>query len=138
MSDLAELTDFFGPPISVYTRADALADGVLVSAMEGDLLEVTCQHFKFPVAMTAAVASIIDRAVTNPRHANDRRGVWHDICWMLSRKIAGLPRRSSVTELSFTVIITGAGPGKYWTFKALMGGDDDGGACLTILLPDED
>ena len=135
MSDLEQL---FEPPISVYTRGQALDDGVLVSAMTPDLAEVTRQHFKIPVAMTVGVAEVIDRAVAHPRHCNDRRGVWHDICWMLNRKIAGLPSDRS-DELFFDVIITGAAPTKkLWTLKAVIGSDDADEACLTVLLPGED
>jgi hypothetical protein len=133
------LEDLFGPPISVYTREDALADGVLVSAMTPELGPVTGQHFKFPVAMTAGLAAVIDRAVAHPLHHNDRLGVWHDICWMLNQKIAGLPSPSSSNELFFDVIITGAARrGRYWRLKSVIGPDDHGEPCLTIMLPDED
>jgi hypothetical protein len=125
---MCDLEELFGPPVSLYTRGQALDDGVLVSAMTPDLAEVTRQHFKFPVAMTAGVAEAIDRAVAHPRHCNDRRGVWHDICWMLNRRIAGL-RSDGSGALLFKVIITGA---------ALIGAGDDGEPCLTVLLPDED
>lgn len=44
-------------PISVYTRAHALADGVLV-AVSGELSRRV--GFRYPVAMTAALWAIVD------------------------------------------------------------------------------
>jgi hypothetical protein len=126
------------PVIFAYTRQDAIEDGVLVDATVGDLAEVTRQHFKVHVAMTAAVYGVVERAVQNPRCANDYKGVWHDVCWMLRIAISRQPAERSSPELLFRVVITGAGPSKNWTFKAVMGPDDEGEACLTIMLPDED
>jgi uncharacterized protein DUF6573 len=124
--------------ISVYTRRQAIADGVLVDASAGDLAPVTRQHFRVPVAMTAAVYGILERAVASPRHENDHRGVWHDVCSVLRSAISRRPAEGSGPELLFRVIITGAGRSRYWTFKAVMGPDDEGAPCLTIMLPEED
>ncbi len=98
------------PIIFAYTRHDAIEDGVLVDATVG----------------------------FGPRCANDYKGVWHDICWMLRIAISRQLAERSSPELLFRVVITGAGPSKNWTFKAVMGPDDEGEACLTIMLPDED
>lgn len=47
---MSELTDFFGEPIHVYTRAQAIADGVLV-----DVTTLAKEAgFVWPVALTAA------------------------------------------------------------------------------------
>ena len=48
-----EMTDIFGPPISVYTRAQSIADGVLVDVSQ---VLKPCP-FKWPVAMTHAAWS---------------------------------------------------------------------------------
>ena len=125
------------PVLFAYTRQQAIEDGVLVDASVGALAEVTRQHFKVHVAMTAAVFGVLERAVENRRHGNDYKGVWHDVCWMLRIAISRQPE-DSPSELLFRVLITGAGPSKIWTLKAVMGPDDEGGPCLTILLPDED
>ena len=48
MNDIQSLEDIFGPPIHVYSRADALRDGVLV-----DISEAAREAgWAFPVAMT--------------------------------------------------------------------------------------
>jgi hypothetical protein len=123
--------------IHTYTRREALADGVLVDATVGELAEVTRQHFKIHVAMTAEVHALLERAVENPRCHNDYRGVWHDVCSLLRTTITR--SRAEVSDtLLFQVRITGAGPTDLWTLKALCGPDDEGAPCLTILLPDED
>jgi len=125
--------------IDTYSRQEAIEDGVLVDATVGDLAEVTRQHFKVPVAMTAAVWDLVEKAVLNPRHGNDRKGVWHDICSVLRTTISRQPAETSSSELLFRVIVTGVHPTQtLQSLKAIMGPDDDGGPCLTILLPEED
>jgi hypothetical protein len=124
--------------ISVYTRQQAIEDGVLVDASTGDLALVTRQHFRIPVAMTAAVYGILERAIANPRHANDYLGVWHDVCSVLRTAISRRPAESSTPVLLFRVLTTGAGRSRYWTLKAVVGPDDLGAPCFTIMLPEED
>ncbi len=121
--------------ISVYTRAQAIADGVLADASTGDLAEVTRQHFPaVHVAMTAAVFALIEQAVTSPKHSNDWRGVWHDILHM-SR---ACPLRVWQGGRLFRVIITGTGRKRLHTLKAVSHPDETGRPCLTIMLPEED
>jgi hypothetical protein len=125
------------PSISATPRRQAIADGVLIDATVGDFSDVTREHFKYlPVAMTAQVFSILERAVANRRHHNSYAGIWHDICFML-RVMLNNPANRARSEFCFRVIITGAGRNKYWTLKAAMGDDGDGEACLTILMPEE-
>jgi len=120
--------------ISTYTRRQAIEDGVLVDASVGDLAEVSRQHYKHPVAMTAAVWGLIDRAVKHPKHCNDYKGVWHDILWM-SRVC---PTKKWATGRLFLVIITGVGRKRNHTLKIECGPGDDGEPVLTIMLPEED
>ena len=46
---MSTLSDIFGPPIHTYTRAEAIADGVLIEATPSVL-----GRFPMPVAYTAA------------------------------------------------------------------------------------
>lgn len=108
--------------ISTYTRAQALADGVLFDASTGELGEVSAEHFKYPIAMTAAVHALIETAVSNPHWGNDWKGVWHDVLWMVRRTGRVVDESTRV----FKVIITGAG------------GNDDLSPCLTVMLASED
>ena len=46
---MSMLSDIFGPPIHTYTRAEAIADGVLIEATPS-----VVGRFSVPVAYTAA------------------------------------------------------------------------------------
>lgn len=124
----------FGSVISSYTRHQAIEDGVLVDASIGIFEEVSRQHFKVPVAMSARLFEIIDKAVKNKRHCNDYKGVWHDVCWM-SRAMS---RNVDASTRIFRVIIKGAQRGYYFSLKAVCGPDDKGEPCITFMLADED
>ena len=134
--------DFWGPPIHVYTRDQAIADGVLIDASIGDLAQVSRQHFGNPdlyhVAMTAGLFALIERAVNHPRHMNDYRGVWHDICWMSivlpERKL----RSGDAITTWFKVIITGTGRTKKHLLKRVMTPAGKGVVDITFMLADED
>ncbi len=116
--------------ISSYSRDDAIADGVLISADTGDLEEVTRQHFGGArVAMTAAVFGLIGKAVAHPRWLNDWRGVWHDVC--------GMSRWCNRDGL-FLVIITGTGRRRKHVLKRVDCPDVDGTPTVTFMLRDED
>ena len=127
------LTDLFGEVIHSYTRAQAIADGVLVD-LSAVAAEVCRQHYVAPVACTAAVWTIIEKAVKNPRWMNDVNGVVHDVLWMSRRSGARLDAFTTI----FQVIIKGAGRKSLFTFKAALSPDDQGTPCLTIMLPEED
>ena len=156
--------------ISVYTRAQAIADGVLADASTGDLTDearqredghaagvapepgagarrlgcpkigrdlaqVSAQHFpSVHVAMTATVFALIEQAVASPKHANDCRGVWHDILWMSRVSPVQVWQGGRL----FRVIITGTGRKRLHTLKAISHPDETGRPCLTIMLPEED
>jgi hypothetical protein len=122
--------------IYTYTREQAIEDGELIDACSGVFAEITCQFFKIPVAMTRAVFAIIERSVASRTHYNDYKGVWHDMMWLCFLAA----RRTSASQLSFQVIITGAGRKRYHTFKAVISAlsFDNDAPCMTIMLPDED
>lgn len=118
--------------ISVYTRAQALEDGTLADLNQW--IPVAESGYKYPVACTSAVFSIIERAVENKKFGNDYRGVIWDILWM-SRKNQ---IKSWETGGLFQVKITGADRKSIFTFKIDCGPGDDAAPVLTIMLPDED
>jgi hypothetical protein len=126
-------SDLFGEVIHSYTRAQAIEDGVLID-LSALAPEVCRQHYTAPVACTAAVWAIVDRAVKNPRWMNDVNGVVHDVLWM--SRVSGA-RLDGFTKI-FQVIIKGAGRKSTFTFKATMGPDESGTPCFTIILPEED
>lgn len=128
------LTELFGEVISVYTREQAIEDGTLVD-LSAVAPEVCRQHFKYPVACTAAVWAIIDKAVKNPKWHNDLNGVVHDILWMSK---ANKTRRYDATTHLFKVIIKGAGRQSVFEFKIICGPGDQAEPVLTIMGVDED
>lgn len=125
---------FGGEIISRYTRAQAIEDGVLVDLMQDRPAEVARQHYRYPVACTAAVFAIMQRAVENEQHANDYAGVLHDMLWM-SRVYK---RALSESAVLFRVKITGAGRRSLYDFKLVVGPGDEGEPVITIMLPEED
>ena len=124
--------------IFVYPRREALADGAQVDANIGDLAEVSRQHYKFPVYMTAGVFDLLERAVNNTKAHNDFKGVWHDILFMSH----AFCREVSPQRREFQVIIT-TGPGLkeiIYHLAAECGpmDFDDPAPVVTVMLRDED
>ena len=128
------LIEFYGAPIHIYSRADAIEDGALWDMSASDFADVCRQHYKYPIACTSAVFEIMRKAVENKRHCNDFAGIIHDILHM-SRVYK---RTISDTTVMFRVIIKGAGRKSIYDFKMVCGPDDIGVPCLTIMLPSED
>jgi len=128
--------ELFGEPIHTYTRAQAIEDGELVDFTdpESDTGEVCRQHYKFPIAATAAVFGIMEKAVNNRRYCNDYAGILHDMLWM--SKVAG--RKLDASTVIFRCIIQGAGRSKYHDFKLQVHPGDQGEPVITIMLPTED
>ena len=120
--------------IHVYTRAQAIEDGVLI-----DVTETAKEAgFRVPVALTAAVwAEYV--AVPDGVEAQDEAGRLWDVLWMCRFGIASTKGQGSVIRFSLHVRNDNrAGEPPLVTLKAICGPDDDGAPCVTILLPDED
>lgn len=132
-TETTTMTELFGEVIHSYTRAQALEDGVLVDVCAA-APDVCRQHYSAPIACTAAVWAIVEKAVKNPRWMNDVNGVVHDMLWMSRRSGARLDESTKV----FQVIIRGAGRRSTFTFKMTIGPDENGTPCLTIMNMDED
>lgn len=133
------VTELFGEPISVYTRAQAIEDGVLVGA--GTM--ATEAGFRWPTALTAAAwADCVAWSAEDSRrqvHQDPGGRLW-DLLSMAAHAIRSsrvasdrllfplcrVPRdgRSTEPELTRLRLIVGAG--------------DQGEPVMTILLPDED
>lgn len=137
-NNLGSMAEIFGEPIHTYTRKQAIEDGVLVEFTdpESDTAEVCAQHYPGrSIACTAAVFETMRRAVENKRFCNDYAGVLHDMLWM-SR--VHKTRIIDPYTCEFTVIITGAGRKRLYTFKIVGGPGDHGEPVATIMLPEED
>ncbi|MCE9560507.1 MAG: hypothetical protein K8U57_00490 [Planctomycetes bacterium] len=114
-----------------YTRADALADGVLVDVTT-TAREAGIRH---PTAVTQAV---FERCVRVPEGVGgqDEAGRTWDVLWMLRLAVA---RSSGGELLLYTVLVwndaTGPQPVQ---LKALCHPGDDAKPVITILMPEED
>jgi hypothetical protein len=126
-----EITGIFGELIYVYTRAQALEDGLLVDVSE------TAREagFTIPVALTrgaweAAVAWPADN------HWQDEAGRLWDVLFVL----AFLAKRSKGSRIDYHVhrVPPNRRKASRLDLKAVVSGGDDGAPVLTILLPDED
>ena len=119
-------------PIYSYTRLQALQDGVLVDLNQ--YIPVMQSGYRYPIACTAAVFAIIDRAVKSKKFHNDYSGVVWDILWMSRTS----PLKKWESGRLFQVIINGAGKKTIYNLKLEVSGGDDGLPVLTIMLPNED
>lgn len=82
-----ELIDFFGAPISVYTRDEALADGVLVDATAWAR---EC-GFRVPVALTAALWALLAEGESG---ADSARGRARDVLAVAAETVRAMIRRN--------------------------------------------
>jgi len=119
--------------ISRYTRADAIADGVLV-----DVTETAKEAgIKYPTALTHAVFEKYIR-VPEGLTAQDEPGRLWDVLWMLG--VAIRQAAENTDSLHFSVAVRqceSAGPVPT-SLKALCHPGDDGEPVITIMMPDED
>jgi hypothetical protein len=123
--------------ISTYSRAQAIDDGVLIDLMQDDQTAKLCrEHFKCPIACTAALWELIQQAISHPKHSNDLLGVLHDILWMSKRNKKAVSGDGN-TWL-FEVIITGTGKKDVHTLKLVLGQGDDEEPVLTLKVSGED
>lgn len=116
--------------IHVYTRREAVADGVLV-----DVTQLARQAgFCVPVAVTAAVYEGVVKVPPGADYTDETGRLWDvlNCC-----RVAALGSRSSSSELAFEVLVQYERQRKV-SLKSVCGPDDDGRPCVTIMLPDED
>ena len=141
-----EMTDIFGPPISVYTRAQSIADGVLVDVSQ---VLKPCP-FKWPVAMTHAAwsATVAAGGEWTPEiggdgdtlelpGGQDAKGRLHDVFTMMQHAI----RRGLTTDrIHFSVLVDIHGNGRKSKVDlySICGPGDTGEPVITILLRGED
>lgn len=142
----------FGPTelISVYSRAQAIEDGVLVDCTDDPFDELNRNAgLIFDVALTQAV---FDRYVKVPerfRETQDLKGRYWDIIWMF--RYTASRQKLDGNELLFEFLCLPNGPGdidnerqakgrafRLVQLKAVASAGDRGEPCLTFMLPSED
>jgi hypothetical protein len=130
MSDLFTDADV----LSTYSRAQALADGVLRDA--GALAREA--GIKWPVALTAALWA--EAVAVNKREKSwgqSEEGRLWDVLWMLSLAIRAA--KGDGQELFYRVLVRKGRRGmRPVLIKAVAGPGDDQEPVLTLMLPNED
>lgn len=135
--DRNDLADFFGPVVHQYTRAQAIADGVLI-----DVSRTAAEAgFCFPVAMTAAAWA--DCVAWNEAdsecqtHQDQSARLW-DVVWMASRAARQAQGIERVPFRLYRIPRDGRSIGaRLTTLHLHIGPGDDGRPVITILMPDE-
>ena len=134
--ETAALRELFGDVIASYTRADAIADGVLVDVTE----TAKKLGIRFPIAMTAtAFAACAEWTDADPHgmgQTTDAR-LW-DILYMFSF-FAKANGGSEILFHFYCVPRTSrTGTARRATLKAICGAGDSLEPVITIMLPNED
>jgi hypothetical protein len=139
MEEVMKNDGFWGKPIYVYTRAQAIADGVLVSLAKADNPELgaLCEEagFRAPIAMTCEVfAECIELTPAAQRACNDVKGRLWDVLSMLRHAM-----RRRQPEFLFSVNVVRQSVQPTWTqLKCILGPGDDGEPVITIMWPEQD
>lgn len=132
-SPLPDESPLFGEPIFVYTRQQALADGVLI-----DVTSMAREAgIRYPVAVTHRLwHEQIEASEQLQKLGQDTQGRLWDVLWMLRLAIL---RGGSGSELTFEVLFRRENNQlETQQLRSICGPNDDGTPCITILLPDED
>lgn len=127
--------DFWGEPIHIYTRAEALTDGVLVDVTE-TAREV---GFAVPVALTAGVWADVQDIPSSERGVQDPDGRLWDLLYMgglAASRTSTLDRSEILYHLHMEL---GVSPRKrLYLAKLHVGPGDSGEPVVTIMRPEED
>jgi hypothetical protein len=119
------------PFISEYSRAQAIADGVLVDVTQ----DARKAGFRYPVAMTRAVWDLcVALSPAAKKACNDEAGRLWDVLWMMSCAV----RRAHDAEQVFALrcVTTSLRPSNI-ALRSVIGPGDDGEPVITVMLPDE-
>jgi hypothetical protein len=147
--------------LNVYTRRQAIDDGILVDCEQAPMGEMRSQLMKWPLAMTATafhryVWPIDEEASLPPDQSLEGR-FW-DVIWMFQAAVKGKvsARRIDPCNLLFDFYCIVADPAllsneridatargrsegmRLGTLKAVSGPGDDGEPVMTFMLPEED
>jgi hypothetical protein len=119
----------FGEVIFSYTRAQAIADRVLIDVTPTALKA----GFRFPVAVTAALMAALDMIPQQYSHEDIEGRLW-DVLWMAS--LAARRAKPGCSRIAFEVILHIEGTRrKYQTLILDIGPGDTSDPVITIGFP---
>lgn len=120
----------WGEVISRYSRADAIADGVLVDVTP----RAREAGIRYPVAMTSTVWNEYVEVPTGVVGQDQAGRLW-DVLWMF----AVAARRTDGDLLFFRLYVRNDNRrARMVELKAVCGPGDEGEPVITVMLPDED
>jgi len=139
------MEELFGPPISIYTRKDALEDGVLVE-LDPELCKEVGFHCPFDA--TRSVWTIIEPNEQEQGDGQDLTGRMWDVLNLARFTLKRIVDREKTWDVTVQF------PCAFWMkrpeyragrrgqvtiqLKAVLGADFDGSPCVTVMLPNED
>ena len=129
--------DILGEPIAVYSRRQAIEDGVLVDLMQPETVGLVREAgFKFPVAMTAGAFAVTIAAIGEPLpDGQDIQGRLWDVLWMLA---CAIKTAGSTDRVKFRVSVWNGRRREEVKLWASCGPGDDAAPVVTMMLEGED
>ena len=129
--------NIFGEPIAVYSRRQAIEDGVLVDLMQPDTVGIVREAgFKFPVAMTTgAFAATVAEIGESLPVGQDIQGRLLDVLWLLS---CAIKTAGSTDRVKFRVSVWNGRRRDEVNLWSLCGPGEDAAPVVTIMLEGED
>jgi hypothetical protein len=122
--------------IHSYTRAQAIADGVLVDLSQHPMAVEL--GYRYPVACTSTVYNrLIDLTPAAKRACNDVDGRLWDVLYMLRLAIRRAPEDAEVLYFEVRAVSQRLRPTPF-RLKCVCGPGDSGEPVLTVMFPDED
>lgn len=128
-----DLREMFGEPIHVYSRAQAIADGVLV-----DVTETAREAgFSAPVAVTRHVWDECVEVPEGCEGVQDESGRLWDVCWMA---MVAARRGQNTDRMPVEVMVVKEPMGEPQLERLVMviGPGDGGEPVITIMYPEDD
>lgn len=154
-ANAAAMEEVFGEPILTYTRRQAIDDGVLIqlsgpgfTGEEWIPQMVREVGIAVPTAITAeAWAEFVEMNPAAEQAGNDVKGRLWDLLWMFG--LAARQSEESEVVFEFYCVIrpesSEGGPpnpemggASLVHLKGVIGGDDNGGPCVTLMLTSQD
>lgn len=124
------MSEFFGEPISVYTRQQALEDGVLV--------DVTGTAREAGITVHTAITATLEADIRDLSGSHCQTGQSYEgRLWDVIFVVAVEGRKHTQPQFSYKIEMP-VGSDRLYEIKAVIGSGDDGEPVLTLMKPDED